>query len=284
MALNLLLTVGEVVAGILAGSIALVADALHNLNDAAALLIALFARRIARKDPDESYTFGYKRAKVIGGLINLVALVVVGLFLGYESILRFFQPREIQGWLIIGAAGLALVVDVLTVVLLYGMREGSVNVRSAFVHNVADALASVAVLLGGVVILVWDARWVDPTLSLLIAAYILYQGYKMIPSTVRLLMERAPEGFDYERLVAEMEAVEGVQDIHHVHVWQLSEEDTALEAHIVINQAKAQEMMEIKTALRQKLEQDFEINHATLELELPETAEGHSSKVVPDAL
>lgn len=172
VALNVLLTVGEVIGGVLAGSIALVADALHNLNDAVALLITLFARRISRQQPDEQYTFGYKRAKVIGGLINLVALVVVGLFLAYESVLRFFQPREIGGWIIIGAAGLALVVDVLTVLLLYGLRKGSVNTRSAFVHNLADALASLAVLLGGVAILIWNIRWIDPLLSLGISAYI----------------------------------------------------------------------------------------------------------------
>ena len=105
VALNLLLTVGEIIGGIVAGSIALVADALHNLNDAAALLIALFARRISRRDPDEQHTFGYKWAKVIGGLINLVALVVVGLFLAYESVLRFFQPREVSGWVIIISQG-----------------------------------------------------------------------------------------------------------------------------------------------------------------------------------
>lgn len=281
VALNVLLTIGEIIGGALAGSIALVADALHNLNDAAALLITLFARRISRQQPDEQYTFGYKRAKVIGGLINLVALVVVGLFLAYESVLRFFQPREeIGGWIIIGAAGLALVVDVLTVLLLYGLRKGSVNTRSAFVHNLADALASLAVLLGGVAILIWNIRWIDPLLSLGISAYILYQGYKMIPSTVKLLMESAPDGLDFEKLVAEMKAVEGVEDVHHVHVWQLSEEDNALEAHVVIKQADAQEMTRIKTALRQMLGQDFDIGHATLELELPGAAHEHDTSVI----
>ena len=281
VALNVLLTVGEIVGGALAGSIALVADALHNLNDAAALLITLFARRISRQQPDERYTFGYKRAKVIGGLINLVALVVVGLFLAYESVLRFFQPREIGGWIIIGAAGLALVVDVLTVLLLYGLRKGSVNTRSAFVHNLADALASLAVLLGGVAILIWDIRWIDPLLSLGISAYILYQGYKMIPGTVKLLMESAPDGLDFKKVVAEMKAVEGVEDVHHVHVWQLSEEDTALEAHVVIGQAEAGEMMKVKAAVRQRLEDKFKITHATLELELPATARDHDTSLIP---
>lgn len=280
--LNVLLTVAEIIGGVISGSVSLVADALHNLNDAIALLIALFARRISRKQPDEQRTFGYRRAEVIGGLISLVALAVVGIFLAYESILRFFEPSAVGGWTMIVVAGIALAVDVLTVVLLYAMRRGSVNIRAAFAHNISDALASVAVILGGVAILLFQVTWVDPLLSLLIVGYIFYQVYTMLPGTVRVLMESAPESLDMASLVRKMQEVDGVDDVHHLHVWQLDEHENALEAHVVIAREDAQEMDRIKGALKQLLKDDFDVRHPTLEIEFATTASGpeHDTEVI----
>jgi cobalt-zinc-cadmium efflux system protein len=283
VALNVLLTVAEIIGGVVSGSVALVADALHNLNDAVALLIALFARRIARRQPDEQRTFGYRRAEVIGGLISLVALAVVGLFLAYESILRFFEPSDVGGWTMIVVAGIALAVDVLTVVLLYAMRKGSVNIRAAFAHNISDALASVAVILGGVAILLFQVTWVDPLLSLLIVGYIVYQVAQLLPGTVRLLMESAPEGLDIDNLVRQMQEIDGVEDVHHLHVWQLDEHENALEAHVVIARENAQEMDRIKDAVKYLLKNDFAVTHPMLELEFATTADGpeHDTDVIP---
>lgn len=282
VALNVLLTVAEVVGGVISGSVALVSDALHNLNDAVALLIALVARRIARKQPDERRTFGYRRAEVLGGLINLVALAVVGVFLAYESVLRFFEPADVGAWTMIVIAGIALTVDVLTVTLLYAMRRGSVNVRAAFMHNLSDALASVAVLFGGVAILLLGVTWIDPLLSLLIVAYIFWQVYQLLPGTVRLLMESVPEGLDIDNLVRAMQDVEGVQGVHHLHVWQLDEHHNALEAHIVIGSHAAERFDQIKGAVRRRLNDSFDITHTTLEVELAATAEGldHDTSVI----
>ena len=283
VALNVLLTVAEIIGGIISGSVALVADALHNLNDAVALLIALFARRISRRQADERRTFGYGRAQVVGGLINLVALAVVGVFLAYESVLRFFQPSDVGPWAIIVISGIALTVDVLTVVLLYAMRKGSVNIRAAFMHNLSDALASVAVLAGGVAILLFDINWIDPLLSLLIVAYIFYQVYLLLPETVRLLMESAPEGLVVDDLVRRMEGVDGVQNVHHLHVWQLDEHHNALEAHVVIARDDAGEMDRIKRAVKELLKDDFGVTHPVLELEFATTADGpeHDTDVIP---
>lgn len=282
VALNVLLTVAEIIGGVVSGSVALVADALHNLNDAVALLIALVARRIARRQPDERRTFGYRRAEVVGGLINLVALAVVGFFLAYESVLRFFEPSDIGAWAIIIISGIALTVDVLTVVLLYAMRKGSVNVRAAFMHNLSDALASVAVLVGGVAILLSGVTWIDPLLSLLIVAYIFYQVAQLLPGTVRLLMESAPEGLAVEDLVRRMESVDGVQGVHHLHVWQLDEHENALEAHVVIAREDAQEMDSIKERLKELLKDDFRVTHPVLELEFGTLAQrsDHDTSVI----
>ena len=279
---NFLLTIVQIVAGALSGSVALIADALHNLNDALSIVVVLIARRVSRRQPDERRTFGYRRSKVVGGLINLVALVVVGLFLAYESIMRLFQPQEITGWLVIAAAGVALVVDGLTVFLFYSMREGNINLRAAFVHKLADALASVVVLLGGVAILLWNVYWLDPLLSLLIVAYILVQGYHMIPDAVRVVMESAPEGFDMNAMTASLKRIKGVQWVHHVHVWQLDEHYTAMEAHIVTASGDAEKLMNLRQKIKQHLAEEFDVTHATLELEPDEIAKqlAHSTTVI----
>ena len=281
VAFNVLLTVAEVAGGIVSGSVSLVADALHNLNDAVALLIALVARRVARKQPDERRTFGYRRAEVVGGLINLVALAVVGVFLAYESVLRFFEPLDVGAWTMIVVSGIALTVDLLTVVLLYAMRKGSVNMRAAFTHNLSDALASVAVMAGGVGILLLGVTWIDPLLSLIIVAYIFWQVAQLIPGTVRVLMESAPEGLDIERMATRMQQVAGVQGVHHLHVWQLDEHENALEAHVVIRSEDARDLERVKSDVKKVLLDDYEISHSVLEFELTGAAD-HDTAVIAE--
>lgn len=284
VSLNVLLTIAQVVGGFLSGSVALVADALHNLNDAMALVVVYVARRIGRRDADRARTFGYQRAQVIGATVNLVALAVVGLFLAYESIMRFFAPRPVDGWVVIILAGVALAVDLLTVLLLVGMRRGSLNLRAAFIHNLSDALASVAVLLSGIAILTLGWHWLDPLLSLVIVAYIFWQVALMLPESLRVLMESAPPGLDLAEVAAEISGVEGVSGAHHLHAWLLDENSCALEAHVVIARGQAEEMDEIRARVRRRLERRFDIHHSTLELEFPETAgaDGHDTGLVAE--
>src|SRR6056297_1869523 len=175
--INHVLTIGEVVAGIFSGSLALLSDAAHNFNDANALLIAYIARKISRKQANERYTFGYRRAELLGAVVNLTLLAVIGLYLVYEGIRRFVEPEEITGWLMAAASILALVIDLGTALLLRAMSRGSLNVRAAFVHNLVDAVGSVAVLIGAGAIIYLGWNWVDPLLTLFLSAYILYQVY-----------------------------------------------------------------------------------------------------------
>lgn len=282
VAFNVLLTVAQVIGGVVSGSIALAADALHNLNDAMALVVVYVARRVSRRSADASRTFGYRRAQVVGAMINLVALAVVGLFLAYESFERLFIPSEVGGWVVIILAGVALLVDAATVAVLFAMRRGSVNVRAAFAHNLSDALASVAVLLGGIAIVTLEWHWVDPLLSLLIVAYIFWQVASLMPQTVRVLMESAPKGLDLESVRGAIAGVDGVVDAHHLHAWLLDEDDCALEAHVVINRSHAGEMEELKRGIRSRLEERFGIHHSTLEFEFPEVGleQGHHTETV----
>ena len=177
---NLILTVAQVIGGILAGSLALIADALHNFSDVASLVIAFGARKIARRPADVRMTFGYGRVEIVAALINYTTLIVIGLYLIYEGGMRFIDPPEVKGWLVVILGSVALAVDTLTALLTYSMQKGSVNIRALFLHNLSDALASVAVIVGGSLILIFDMRWVDPLITILIAAYILYQAFTEI--------------------------------------------------------------------------------------------------------
>ena len=267
IALNLLLTLVEAIAGLLAGSLALLADALHNFNDCGSLVIALVARRVARRPSDVRRTFGYRRAEVVGALINLTILVVVGLYLVGEGIHRLFAPAGVDGWIVVIVAGIALAVDLGTAMLLFAMSRGNLNVRAAYLHNLADAIASVGVILAGVAVLVWDAHWVDPLVTLAIAAYILWQSLSMMARAIHILMEGAPADVHNETLVGELEAIAGVIEVHHVHIWELDEHHRALEAHIVVDDDHLQRWAEIKQQIKRHLAERFHVQHSTLEFE-----------------
>lgn len=280
--INLGLSAFEFGAGAVAGSVALMADALHNTNDAGALIIAYVARRISRRGADQRFTFGYRRAELIGAMIQLTALIVVGLYLVYEAVSRFISPEPIAGVWVMAAASVALVVDVITAWLLWAMAKGSLNVKAAFVHNLSDALASVAVLLGGGVIYWLGWTWVDPVLTLIIAGYILYLSFGMLKRTSGILMEGSPPGFDFEALCEASKDIEGVCDLHHLHIWELDEEHRALEAHIVISDSNPARLNVTKMQLKQLLEEKYGITHSTLEFEYPlEKCAGNSGALFP---
>jgi len=264
--INMLLTLVQVVGGIVSGSLSLIADALHNFSDASSLLIAVVARKIGRQPPDAFKTFGYKRAEVIAALINLVTLVLIGLYLIYEALWRFYSPQEIEGWIVVIVAGVALVIDVATAMLTYSMSKNSLNIRAAFLHNVSDALASAGVIVAGSLILLYGWYWTDTVMTLAIAGYVLYQAATMLPLTIHILMQGTPENLTIDEVIIAMEKTTGVCNVHHVHVWQIDEHQIALEAHVVITDFAQTE--QIKTALKADLKQRFSIAHSTLEFEI----------------
>jgi len=266
IAVNLLLTLAQVVGGVISGSLSLIADALHNFSDAASLLIAWVARKIGRKPADHFKTFGYKRAEVIATLINLVTLVLIGLYLVYEALWRIYEPQVIEGWIIVMVAFVALIIDIATAVLTYSMSKNSMNIRAAFLHNVSDALASVGVIIAGTLILLYQWYWTDTLFTLLIAGYVLYQAATMLPETIHILMQGTPKGIEIKEVISTMENSAEIINVHHVHIWQLDEHHNALEAHVVIT-----DYNQIETArvtLKKLLIDKFSIEHSTLEFEI----------------
>lgn len=267
IALNLALSAFEFAAGVLGGSIALMADAAHNTNDAAALLIAYVARKISRKGADERYTFGYRRAELIGALIQLTALILVGLYLVAEAAKRFLDPQPpLAGWMM-AASAVALVVDLLTVVLLWAMSKGSLNVRAAFLHNLTDAAASLAVLAGGAAVWKFGWTWIDPALTLLIAGYILWMSVGMLRHSASILMEAAPADLDTDALIRKVESLDTVRGVHHLHIWELDEHHRALEAHVVIDGIPPEAHATLRKNIKHLLHEEFHIGHSTLEFE-----------------
>jgi len=264
---NLGLTVAQIIGGVLSGSLALIADAIHNLSDALSLIIAFFARKIARRPANETMTFGYGRAEIVAALINYTTLIVIGLYLTYEAILRFFEPQGVDGWLVVIIAGIALVVDAVTALLTYSLSKQSMNIRAAFLHNVADALGSIAVIVAGTLIILYDWRLVDPLVTLLIAGYILWQSFAEIGAVIRILMLGSPPDLDTRSVLREMKGVAGVADIHHLHLWQMQEHESALDAHLVIDTGRWSDADTIKNTVKTALESQFGISHTTLELE-----------------
>ena len=267
MAVNLGLTIAQVIGGILAGSLALIADALHNFSDAISLVIAFGARKIARRPADAAMTFGYGRVEIVAALINYTTLIVIGLYLTSEAVMRFIEPQGVDGWIVIIVAAIALVVDAVTALLTFALSKQSINIRAAFLHNVADALGSIAVIVAGTLILLYDWRLVDPIVTLLIAGYILWQSFREIGPVIRILMLGSPPDIETARVLERIATVEGVQDVHHAHFWQRDEHRNAVDAHLVIAQGAWQRADDVKARVKALLREEFEIDHSTLEIE-----------------
>lgn len=233
----------------------------------ASLVIAFGARKIARRPADAKMTFGYGRVEIVAALINYTSLIIIGLYLVYEGAMRFVDPPEVAGWTVVILGGVALFIDTLTAVLTYSMQKDSVNIRALFLHNLSDALASLAVIIGGVVILLYDIRWVDPAITIGIAIYILYLAFTEIGGTIRTLMLGSPPGIDTDEVIASVEDVDGVEELHHAHFWQMQEHQAALDTHVVIEDARWDDLDSIKKAIKARLKDEFGIEHSTLEFE-----------------
>ena len=218
---NLLLTVAQIIGGVLSGSIALIADAIHNMSDALSLVIALAARRIARRPADAGMTFGYGRAETVAALVNYTTLVLIAIYLAWEAVWRILAPEPVDGWIVVIVAGVALAVDLATVMLTWSMSRDSMNIHAAFLHNLADAMTSVAVIVGGTLMLLFDWRLVDPIVTLGISGYILWTALQGVGPVIRLLMLGTPPRMDLAQVLDAMRAVPGVNGVHHLHIWQI---------------------------------------------------------------
>ena len=259
--INMLLSVVEIVGGIIAGSVSLIGDALHNTSDAFSILIEVIAFKIGRKKADHKYTYGEKRAEIIGGVVNLILLIISGVYLIVEGIGRLISPEPIEGGIIIWVAALDLLIDAATAKLSHHGSEHNTNMRMVFLHNLADALGSVGVIISGLFVVWLNIYWIDGLVALMIAAYMIYQSVLSFPKVVNILMNAAPDGLDLAAVEKALLKIDGVRDVHHLHVWSVNENDVSLECHIVADN------LELVQTAAKLLNKEFGITHCNIQIE-----------------
>lgn len=262
--LNIVLTAVQLIGGIIAGSLALVADALHNFSDAGALLLALIARRIARRAPDETRTYGYKKVETLAAFTNFLVLILIALWLGVEAILRFFHPEPVAGNIVFILAGIGFLINGGTALLVRAQARGNQNMRAAYLHNVTDAVSSLGVMLAGLLISQFGWTWLDPVITLAISVYIVMHAMHDFPDIINILIDGKSDQFETGTIIEKIKSIDGVADIHHIHLRQLGEGSQALEAHILLSENA--DMDAVKRMVKQSLK-SLGLGHSTLEFE-----------------
>lgn len=266
--LNVVITVAQVIGGIISGSLALISDALHNFSDVISLLISYIAHKLSRRKASLEQTFGLKRAELIAAFVNSLSLIVVAIYLIYEAITRFFQPQEIQPTIVIWLAALGILVNGISVLLLKNDANHNLNMKSAYLHLLTDMLASVAVLVGGIVMYYFQMYWIDSILTLIIAVYLLVVGFDLLLKSTKMLMLFTPEDIDVKEIVSTINQIKGVKLLHHVHVWHLNEEELHLEAHLDCSEdIKMSEFNNLLFQIEKTLLEEFHINHVNIQPE-----------------
>jgi cobalt-zinc-cadmium efflux system protein len=266
--LNIVITVAQVIGGILSGSLALISDALHNFSDVLSLVFSYVAHKLSRKEASVNQTFGYKRAELIAAFVNAMTLIVVALFLIYEAIERFFNTHTIASELVIWLSLLGIIVNGLSVFMLKNDADKNLNMRSAYLHLFTDMLASVAVLVGGLLMKYFQWYWVDSVMTLLIAIYLLFVGFDLLKKSTQMLMLFTPSHININEIITEVHKIEGADKLHHIHVWYLNEEELHLEAHLDCSEdIKMSEFNELLHNIEHVLLDKFQINHINIQPE-----------------
>jgi cobalt-zinc-cadmium efflux system protein len=267
--LNIVITIAQFIGGFISGSLALISDAVHNLSDVISLIISYVANLLAnKKKRTKTSTFGYKRAEIIAAFINATTLIIVGLFLAYEASIRFTDTVEIQSDLVIWLALLGILANGFSVLLLKKDAEHNINMKSAYLHLLVDMLTSVAVFIGGLLMKYYQIYWIDALLTLIIAIYLIYISWEILLKSIGILMLFAPEHIKIDDVAKEVLKVKGIKNIHHVHIWQLNDEGSHLEAHLEFEEdIKLSEFDIICEQIENNLLEKFQINHCNFQPE-----------------
>lgn len=276
--LNIVITISQIVGGLISGSLALLSDALHNFSDVLSLLISYIANLLARREASFNKTFGYKRAEILAAFINASTLIIVAVLLIIEAIKRFFNPEEIESNLVIWLSLIAIIGNGFSVLLLQKDSKVNMNMRSAYLHLLTDMLASVAVLIGGLLMKYYEIFWVDSLLTLLIALYLIWVGIDLFKESFKMLMLFTPTDLQIHDIVKELSVIEEIKNVHHIHVWQLNEEEIHFEAHIDFNSdIRLSDFDEVLVRIEDILFHNFQINHVNIQ---PEFGKSDNKEVI----
>jgi cobalt-zinc-cadmium efflux system protein len=265
--LNAGISLAELIGGIFSGSIALISDAIHNFSDVLSLVVSYIAQRLSKREANEKSTFGYRRSEILAAFINASTLIVLAFYIFYEAIMRFFEPVEVAPDLVIWLALASIAVNGISVLMIKSDAEHSMNMKSAYIHLFGDMITSIAVLVGGILMKYFQIYWIDPMFSIMIAIYLVYMSWDIFRSSLKIMMQFTPEDVDVKVIVKEVNSIEGVRNIHHIHIWQINEHDIMLEAHIDFeNDVRISEFEKFHKQVRSVLK-NHHINHITLQPE-----------------
>ncbi|MFZ0489153.1 MAG: cation diffusion facilitator family transporter [Salegentibacter sp.] len=262
--LNIAYVIVEVIYGFSANSSALLADAGHNTSDVLSLVLAWAATWAAKKRPSGDYTYGYRKTTIMASLTNGVLIIAAGGIIVYDAILKLQNPVEIPGNIIMIVAGIGVVINTITALLFMKGQKGDLNIKGAFLHMAADAGVSLGVVLGGLIIKLTDLTWIDPVLSFIIVAVIVYGAWGLLRDSVKLALDAVPEDIDLKEVNSFLKSIKGVEEVHDLHVWAMSTTETALTAHLVVPEGQSDKFL---YNIREELHDKFEITHTTLQIE-----------------
>ncbi len=284
---SLFVTIGYVAVcfliGLRAHSLALLSEAGHNVSDAAALLLSFIAVWLGGRPANDAKTFGYQRAGVLAALFNALALVAVALWIGGEALVRLRHPEPVAAGAMMAVAALGVVMNGCIAALLWRTSSGDVNLRSVFVHMLGDTLSTAAVIVGGLLIRLTGLVWVDPVLSLAIAALILWSSVAIVRETLNILLEGTPGNVSLAEVRATLAAIEGVEDVHDLHIWSLGSQTHALATHIRIADIPPSKSDAILQAVKVRLRERFRIVHTTVQFENAVCATEHGCVMAAEA-
>src|SRR6516162_6415250 len=268
--LNLVYVAGEAIAGVLSGSLALIADAGHNLGDVLSLSLAWGAAVLSRRRPSDRFTYGLRSSSILAALANAIILLVVTGGIAWEAIWRIAHPVPIASGIVVVVAAIGIFINGGTA-LLFASGSADLNVRSAFLHLAADALVTAGVVVAGIVIWLTDWRWLDPAVSLVVSAVIVLGTWGLLKSAIGLALNAVPEGVDAAAVRAHLLALPGVAGLHDLHIWGMSTTETALTCHLIMPAGHPGDG--VLNAIAQQLHHRFAIEHATIQIELADTDE-----------
>lgn len=280
--LNIVITLSQVIGGLISGSLALISDAVHNLSDVISLVISYGANRLSNsKKQTKHQTFGYKRAEIIAAFINSASLIVIAIFLAIEAVKRLYEPQVIMSDIVIWLAFIAILGNGLSVLLLKKDASHNMNMRAAYLHLISDLLTSVAVLAGGILMKYYGIFWLDAVLTLVISAYLLYMSWSIFMGSLKILMLFAPEHLNMDDIQKEILTIDGIQNIHHVHIWHLNDKDIHFEAHIEFKEdIRLSEFDRICGEVEKILFEKFHISHCNLQPEFER--DDHKDFIIQD--
>ena len=267
LSLTAIFVVVEILAGIFGNSLALLTDAAHNFTDVIALGLSWYALRLAAQPANAGKTFGYHRVGILVALINSTTLILIAVGIFYEAWKRFISPPEVDSVILIAVGALAFIINLVTA---WMVKEGSdrdLNLRSAFLHLMGDVMSTLGAVIAGIIIAFTKWNWLDPLVSILIGGFILYNAWGILRQTIHILLESTPENVDMDTMIGDLRKVNGVRDIHDLHVWSITENLRMLSAHVVVENISVGEGVSIQQNINELLTHNYNIQHATLQME-----------------